>query len=84
MAAEVGRALADLLMPWRQKFPSVDVVERALVGAPGEQLTYCTTDADLVVVGRRIRKSPLGAHIGPITHAVIHHSPAPVAVVAHD
>ncbi|MCX4510670.1 universal stress protein [Streptomyces sp. NBC_01619] len=84
VAAEVGRALADLLMPWRQKFPSVDVVERALVGAPGEQLTYCTTDADLVVVGRRIRKSPLGAHIGPITHAVIHHSPAPVAVVAHD
>ncbi|MEU0397657.1 universal stress protein [Streptomyces sp. NPDC006208] len=83
-AAEVDRALADLLMPWRQKFPSVDVVEQALVGSAGEQLIHCATDADLVVVGRHIRKSPLGAHIGPITHAVTHHSPAPVAIVAHD
>ncbi|MGW7365326.1 universal stress protein [Streptomyces sp. NPDC054841] len=83
-AAEVNRTLADLMTPWRQKFPSVDIVEQALVGSPGEQLIHCAADADLVVVGRRIRKSPLGTQIGPITHAVIHHSPAPVAVVAHD
>ncbi|MFC5801696.1 universal stress protein [Streptomyces formicae] len=84
LAAEADRALADLLMLWRQKFPSVDVVEQALVGSRGVQLIHCAADADLVVVGRRIHRSPLGAHIGPITHAVIHHSPVPVAVVAHD
>lgn len=83
-AAEVDRALAELLTPWRQRFPLVDVVDQALVGSAGEQLIHCARDADLVVVGRRIRKSPLGAHIGPITQAVIHHSPAPVVVVAHD
>ncbi|QES47060.1 hypothetical protein DEJ50_03545 [Streptomyces venezuelae] len=36
------------------------------------------------VVGRRVRRSALGAHIGPLTHAVMHHATSPVAVVAHD
>jgi nucleotide-binding universal stress UspA family protein len=40
--------------------------------------------ASLVVVGRRVRHHPSGAHIGPVTHAVLHHATAPVAVVAHD
>ncbi|MFJ9006173.1 universal stress protein [Streptomyces canus] len=40
--------------------------------------------ASLVVVGRRIRRSPIGVHIGSVTHAVLHHATAPVAVVAHD
>lgn len=64
--------------------PVGGVVQQALVGSPGDQLVHCAVDADLVVISRRIRKSPLGAHIGPITHAVIHHAPAPVAVVAHN
>ncbi|MER6516547.1 universal stress protein [Streptomyces sp. NPDC001553] len=42
------------------------------------------SEAALLVVGRRIRSSTLSSHIGPITHAVLHHSTAPVAVVAHD
>ncbi|AVZ77824.1 universal stress protein [Streptomyces lunaelactis] len=85
---EVGRqveqALSDMLLPWRQKFPSVQVVERALIGSPAQQLVYSAADADLVVVGRRLRRAPLGAHIGPVAHAVMHHSAAPVAVVPHD
>ena len=43
-----------------------------------------SADASLVVVGRRTRRSPLGPHIGPVAHAVLHHAKAPVAVVAHD
>ncbi|MEU4498541.1 universal stress protein [Streptomyces sp. NPDC023998] len=85
---EVGRqveqALSDMLLPWRQKFPSVQVVERALIGSPAQQLVYSAADADLVVVGRRLRRAPLGGHIGPVAHAVMHHSAAPVAVVTHD
>ncbi|MEV5437504.1 universal stress protein [Streptomyces sp. NPDC052682] len=34
--------------------------------------------------GRRVRRSPFGIHIGPVTHAVVHHATAPVAVVPHD
>ncbi|TQK49998.1 nucleotide-binding universal stress UspA family protein [Streptomyces sp. SLBN-118] len=85
---EVGRqvehALSDMLLPWRHKFPSVQVVERAPIGSPAQQLVYSAADADLVVVGRRLRRAPLGAHIGHVAHAVMHHSAAPVAVVPHD
>ncbi|MFE1228501.1 universal stress protein [Streptomyces sp. NPDC058745] len=35
-------------------------------------------------MGRRARRSTLGAHIGSVAHAVLHHSPVPVALVPHD
>ncbi|MFC4466919.1 universal stress protein, partial [Streptomyces xiangluensis] len=47
-------------------------------------LVDVSSGASLVVVGRRIRRNPFGTHIGPVTHAVLHHATAPVAVVAHD
>ncbi|MFH8642376.1 universal stress protein [Streptomyces goshikiensis] len=85
---EVGRSvtvmLDDMLMPWRHKFPSVSVTHEAFEGHAGEQLVQAAASADLVVVGRHLRHSPLGAHLGSVAHAVLHHSAAPVAVVAHD
>lgn len=86
--AELGRqdvaALAAVLRPWRLKYPDVEVVEISHAGSPANQVIDASREASLVVVGRRIRRSPLGAHIGPVTHAVLHHATAPVAVVAHD
>ncbi|MGW1884587.1 universal stress protein [Streptomyces sp. NPDC001970] len=84
MARQFAGALGDLLAPWRERFPSVKAVERTLIGAPAQQLVESAADADLVVVGRRIRRTPLGAHIGPVAHGVMHHCAAPIAVVAHD
>lgn len=81
---DVSRALSETLAPWRRKFPSVEVVESALVGAPAEQLVNAAADADLVVVGRRSRRAPVGGHIGPVAHGVMHHCVTPVAVIAHD
>ncbi|WP_240134641.1 universal stress protein [Streptomyces sp. MUM 178J] len=85
---EVGRtvaqSLSDMLTPWRLKYPSVHIVERAVIGPPARELVYAADNADLVIVGRRVRRSPLGAHIGHVAHAVIHHCGAPVAVVAHE
>jgi nucleotide-binding universal stress UspA family protein len=46
-------------------------------------LVNAAHDASLVVVGRRIRTSSLGAHIGHVAHAALHHITTPVAVVAH-
>ncbi|WP_405810877.1 universal stress protein [Streptomyces sp. NBC_00210] len=80
---EVAQLLSDMLLPWRQKFPSVNVVEQPLFGGASQQLVYASADAELMVVGRRIHHAPLTAHIGPVTHAVLHHSAAPVAVIAH-
>ncbi|MGV9457177.1 universal stress protein [Streptomyces sp. NPDC003635] len=77
-------ALAGVLRPWRRKYPDVEVVEESRSGSPANHVIDASREASLVVVGRRIRRSPIGAHIGPVTHAVLHHATAPVAVVAHD
>ncbi|MFF3371763.1 universal stress protein [Streptomyces sp. NPDC002680] len=83
LAAQQATAVTDVLRPWRQKFPAVEVTEESLYGTAALHLADASREASLVVVGRHIRRSPLGAHIGPVTHAVLHHSAAPVAVVAH-
>ncbi|MFD4511157.1 universal stress protein [Streptomyces sp. NPDC058457] len=83
LALEQSRALAEVLSPWRQKYPDVETVEESRFGSAAEQLVEASREASLVVVGRRIRRAALGAHIGHVTHAVLHHSTAPVAVVAH-
>ncbi|MFF7475759.1 universal stress protein [Streptomyces sp. NPDC008092] len=76
-------ALAEALRPWRQKFPGVDVTEASRCGSAAQAVVDAARDASLAVVGRRIRSGPLGAHIGHVTHAALHHIAAPVAVVAH-
>lgn len=72
-----------MLRPWRQKFPDVEVVEESRYGSAAEVLLDAAQAASLLVVGRRVRRDPFGAHIGHVTHAVLHHSTAPVAVVPH-
>ncbi|MEV0552491.1 MULTISPECIES: universal stress protein [unclassified Streptomyces] len=75
--------LTETLRPWRQKYADVEVVEESRSGSPANQLVDASREASLVVVGRRVRHNPVGAHIGSVTHAVLHHATAPVAVVAH-
>ncbi len=52
-------------------------------GTAAQVLLDEARDASLVVVGRRVRSGSFGAHIGHVTHSVLHHAAAPVAVVAH-
>ncbi|ELP68832.1 universal stress protein [Streptomyces turgidiscabies] len=83
LSRQRAEALAEVLRPWRQKFPTVVVTEESRFGQAANHLVDASRDASLVVVGRRIRRSPFGVHIGPVTHSVLHHASAPVAVVAH-
>ncbi|MCX4903759.1 universal stress protein [Streptomyces sp. NBC_00878] len=83
LAKQDAASLAEVLRPWRQKFPAVEVVEVSRSGKPANHLVDASHEASLIVVGRRIRRSPIGAHIGPVAHAVLHHATAPVAVVPH-
>ncbi|WP_074994519.1 universal stress protein [Streptomyces prasinopilosus] len=76
--------LTEVLRPWCAKFPDVEVTAESSYGTPGDHLADASREASLVVVGRRNRRSAFGTHIGPVTHAVLHHSAAPVAVVPHD
>lgn len=83
VAPEIERSLEDLLEPWRAKYPDVEAAARVTVGSAGLELVEAAGEAALVVVGRRTRHSVLGARIGSVAHAVLHHSPVPVAVVPH-
>ncbi|MDJ0344728.1 universal stress protein [Streptomyces sp. H10-C2] len=83
-AAQEEGALTEALRPWRDKFPGVEVTAQAVIGRSAEHLVEAASGASLVVVGRRTNHSAIGTHIGPITHAVLHHCDAPVAVVPHD
>ncbi|ALO12497.1 UspA domain-containing protein [Streptomyces venezuelae] len=73
--------LDNLLEPWRKRYAGVEVEAKPVVGSPAYQLVEASQTAQLVIVGRRSRNVPLGPHLGHVAHAVIHHSPAPVAVV---
>ncbi|MFG3344202.1 universal stress protein [Streptomyces sp. NPDC048018] len=84
LVPEIRTSLEGLLDPWRAKYPDVEATARAAVGSAGPELVAAARKASLVVVGRRTRHSALGAHIGSVAHAVLHHSPAPVALVPHD
>ncbi|MFG2715625.1 universal stress protein [Streptomyces goshikiensis] len=76
-------ALEQALEPWRLKYPEIEVVAHVEQGNGGQVLLTAASDAQLLVVGRRVRESALGAHIGSVAHAVLHHSVCPVAVVPH-
>ncbi|MFJ4094788.1 universal stress protein [Kitasatospora sp. NPDC089913] len=77
--------LARVVQPWRAEHPGVTVVEEVLNARPAKVLAErAAAGAELVVVGRRVRRSPLGAHLGSVAHAVLHHVPCPIAVVPYE
>ncbi|GAA4882772.1 universal stress protein [Kitasatospora terrestris] len=76
--------LSDALAGWREKFPEVAVVECSQLATGAQALVDQSSDAGVVVVGRRLRHLPLGPRLGPVGHAVLHHAHAPVLVVPHD
>lgn len=83
LTRQVEAKLNELIAPWQQRWPTVRVDVRATTGRAADQILENGAGAGLVVVGRRIRRSSMGAHIGPVTHNVLHHASSPVAVVAH-
>ncbi|MFB7917144.1 universal stress protein [Streptomyces sp. NPDC056061] len=84
LTREAASGLERVLGPYRKRNPTVTVEARAVAGRPSVQLLDACAEADLVAVGRRIHRSPTGGdRIGPVTHAVLHHCTAPVAVIAH-
>ncbi|MFD5254087.1 universal stress protein [Streptomyces bobili] len=78
------KALADALTPWRERFPDVPVVEHVEIGSAGQVLLSVSGRAQLVVVGRRARRTAVGARIGSVAHGVLHHADCPVAVIPHE
>ena len=77
------RLLRETLQPWEGKYPGVEVDAQTVVKRPARHLVEAAADASMVVVGRRLHRSPVGTHLGTVTHAVLHHGRAPVVVVPH-
>ncbi|CAL9614351.1 universal stress protein [Streptomyces sp. enrichment culture] len=75
------QALAAALAPWRERHPDVQVVEHVEMGSAGQVLLSVAGSAQLMVVGRRARRTAVGARIGSVAHGVLHHADCPVAVV---
>ncbi|CAL9629048.1 Universal stress protein [Streptomyces sp. enrichment culture] len=75
------KALAEALAPWRERYPDVPVTEHVEIGSAGQVLLSAASRAQLLVVGRRVRRVPLGSRIGSVAHAALHHAGCPVAVV---
>ncbi|AQS71137.1 universal stress protein [Streptomyces pactum] len=77
------RVLADgFLAPHRGRHPDVRAEPLVLPGDAAGHLVAASRDADLVVVGRHRRRLLAPARMmGSVTHAVLQHAAAPVAVV---
>ncbi|MFJ5558620.1 universal stress protein [Streptomyces sp. NPDC093250] len=75
------KSLAAALAPWRERYPDVHVVEHVEMGSAGQVLLSVAGAAQLMVVGRRARRTAVGARIGSVAHGVLHHADCPVAVV---
>lgn len=75
------KALAAALAPWRERYPDVHVVEHVEMGSAGQVLLSVAGTAQLMVVGRRARRTAVGTRIGSVAYGVLHHADCPVAVV---
>ncbi|UQA97605.1 universal stress protein [Streptomyces halobius] len=84
MDEEARKELGEALRPWRERFPGVPVTETVRLESPARAIVAAAEGCDLLVVGRRRRRTGLTSRIGPVANAAVHHAPCPVAVVPHD
>ncbi|WP_079064442.1 universal stress protein [Streptomyces sp. NRRL F-4489] len=77
----LGLRLADVLAPYRARYPDVPVTVRLRAEDAAGQLVAASEESDLVVVARHRRRLPIGPRLGSVAHAVLLHAVCPVAVV---
>ncbi|WP_269854711.1 universal stress protein [Streptomyces sp. RPT161] len=61
--------------------PEAPLSQEVVVSRPAVALVEASAEADLVVVAAHRPHGPLGLRLGPVVHAVLHHSRCPVALV---
>ena len=79
--AEEQVVLGERLAGWARKHPDVPVRRVVRRDGPTHALLTEAEGAQLVVVGSRGRGGFAGLLLGSVSHAVLHRSPCPVAVV---
>lgn len=82
-AAQASATLDEALREIVREHPEVDVGRRVVEGPGHRVLLDASADADLIAVGALRRHGHFGLQLGRTAHALLHHSPCPVAVVPH-
>ncbi|TYC01258.1 universal stress protein [Micromonospora sp. WP24] len=80
---EVGRVLAESVAGYAERYPQVAVQYRPGRGTAAHVLVQESKTAQLVVVGAHGRGALGGLVLGSVSHAVLHHVRAPLAVIRH-
>jgi nucleotide-binding universal stress UspA family protein len=78
---EEHEVLAERLAGWGEKYPDVPVRRVVAKDRPAHALVEQSRGAQLLVVGSRGRGGLAGLLLGSVSHAVLHRSHCPVAVV---
>jgi nucleotide-binding universal stress UspA family protein len=81
VAEKHRRTLEEQLTPFRDEYPDVEVVDELVHEKPALALLRASDRADLLVVGSRGRGGFHGLAHGSVSHAILHYSACPVAVV---
>ncbi len=80
---EEERVLAEAVAGWAERYPEVRVRQKLVAAAPARTLVEESTDAQLTVVGAHGRGSLGGLLLGSVSHALLHHSRSPLAILRH-
>ena len=72
--------IEPVLNPLRAEFPDVDVALEVRHAPPLEAVLDAADSSDLVVLGRRHHRLPLGSHLGPVARGALAHATTPVLI----
>ncbi|HET9859959.1 MAG TPA: universal stress protein [Nocardioidaceae bacterium] len=72
--------LEEILHEWRELYPEVKVEIDVVHRATGPALVDATRAADLLVLGRRGHRAPLGLHLGSVARTLIREAHCPVVI----
>jgi nucleotide-binding universal stress UspA family protein len=79
----IEQEMRSLVNPWSDRFPDVQTKGSLRLDNPAGALVQEAAGAALLVVGRS-RRRRVGARVGSVAQAAVHHAACPVAIVPHD
>ncbi|SBT40198.1 Nucleotide-binding universal stress protein, UspA family [Micromonospora narathiwatensis] len=83
LRAEEERVLAEAVAGWAERYPEVRVRRKLVEATAARALVEESAEAQLTVVGAHGRSTLGGMLLGSVSHAVLHHSRSPLAIVRH-
>jgi nucleotide-binding universal stress UspA family protein len=79
-AARSRQEMQPVLTPLRREFADVEVELEVRHAPPVEAVLDAAETSDLLVLGRRHHRLPLGSHLGPVVRAALDHGTCPVLI----